>query len=59
MKEEKTTIVKKNPYKYNGESLHISPHSKALLSVDNQQVTNSKKVYSVIYGWDKIMILPK
>jgi tRNA-2-methylthio-N6-dimethylallyladenosine synthase len=50
MKEEKTTIVKKNPYKYNGESLHNSPHSKALLSIDNQQVTNSKKVYIESYG---------
>jgi tRNA-2-methylthio-N6-dimethylallyladenosine synthase len=50
MKEEKTTIVKKNPYKYNGESLHNSPHSKALLSADNQQVTNSKKVYIESYG---------
>ena len=45
MKEDKTTIVEKNPYKYNGESTHSSPHSKALLSVGNQRVTNNKKVY--------------
>ena len=45
MKEDKTTIVEKNPYKYNGESLHISPQPKALQRIDNQSVTKSKKFY--------------
>lgn len=45
MKEDKTTIVEKNPYKYNGESLHISPHPKSLQSNDNEVVTKSKKFF--------------
>jgi len=54
MKKVETTIIeKKNPYKYNGEileSTHSSPHSKALLSVDNQRVINNKKVFIESYG---------
>jgi tRNA-2-methylthio-N6-dimethylallyladenosine synthase len=50
MKGETNTIKEKNPYKYNGESTHISPHSKALLNTDNQQLTNNKKVYIESYG---------
>ena len=49
MKGETNTIKEKNPYKYNGESTHISPHSKALLNTDNQQLTNNKKVYIECY----------
>ena len=50
MKGETNTIKEKNPYKYNGESTHISPHSKSLLNTDNQQLTNNKKVYLESYG---------
>lgn len=54
MKKVETTLIeKKNPYKYNGEilkSTHSSPHSKSLLSVVNQRVTNNKKVYIESYG---------
>lgn len=50
MKGETNTIKEKNPYKYNGESTHISPHSKALLNTDNQQLTNNKKVFIESYG---------
>ena len=50
MKGETNTIKEKNPYKYNGESTHISPHSKSLLNTDNQQLTNNKKVYIESYG---------
>jgi len=49
MKGETNTIKEKNPYKYNGESTHISPHSKALLNTDNQQLTNNKKVFIECY----------
>jgi hypothetical protein len=45
MKEDKTTLLKKNPYQYNGESLHISPHENSTQSVDDEVVTKSKKFY--------------
>lgn len=45
MKEEKATILEKNPYQYNGESTHISPHPKSLETSVNQVVTKGKKFY--------------
>jgi len=50
MKEDKTTIVEKNPYKYNGESLHISSQPKALQRIDNQSVKKTKKFYIACLG---------
>ena len=39
------TIKEKNPYEYNGESLHKSPHTKYSQSVGEEVVTKSKKFY--------------
>ena len=50
MKEEKATILEKNPYQYNGESTHISPHPKSLETSVNQVVTKGKKFYIESYG---------
>ena len=50
MKGLKETIPVKNPNQYNGESLHISPHTKALQGTGNQVNTNNKKVYIESYG---------
>jgi tRNA-2-methylthio-N6-dimethylallyladenosine synthase len=50
MKKPETTILKKNPYQYNGESLPSSPHPKSLLSTDNQSVKNNKRVFIESYG---------
>ena len=50
MKKEETSILEKNPYQYNEQSTHISPHSKSLHYVDNQGVKKSKKFYIESYG---------
>lgn len=50
MKEVKTTISKKNPYRYNGESTHISPQKNQSLSTDTEGVMKNKKVYIESYG---------
>ena len=50
MKKEETSILEKNPYQYNEQSTHISPHSKYLHYVDNQGVKKSKKFYIESYG---------
>jgi len=39
------TIKEKNPYEYNGESLHKSPHTESSQSVEKEVVTKSKKFY--------------
>ena len=50
MKGLKETIPVKNPNQYNGESLHISPHTKVLQGIGDQVNTNNKKVYIESYG---------
>lgn len=45
MKKDETTILKRNPYQYNGESLLGSPQPKSLQRSDNQSITNTKKVF--------------
>tara|TARA_B110000914_G_scaffold221836_1_gene234276 strand:+ start:193 stop:1689 length:1497 start_codon:yes stop_codon:yes gene_type:complete len=45
-----TTIKEKNPYEYNGESLHKSPHTNQSKTTDNEVVKKSKKFYIESYG---------
>ena len=43
-----TDKIERNPNEYNGEVLkshQSSHHPKSLLSTDNQEITNNKKVY--------------
>ena len=39
------TIKEKNPYEYNGKSLHKSPHTESSLSVEDEVVAKNKKFY--------------
>ena len=50
MKGLEETIPVKNPYEYNGESLHISPHTNQSETTDNEVVKKSKKFYIESYG---------
>ena len=50
MKEVKTTISKKNPYRYNGESTHFSSHQNQSQASNNEGVMKNKKVYIESYG---------
>ena len=50
MKKDETTILKRNPYQYNGESPLGSPQPKSLQRSDNQSITNTKKVFIESYG---------
>ena len=45
MKEVTTKEVKRNPYQYNGKSLHISQHIKSSQNVESEVDTNNKKVF--------------
>jgi tRNA-2-methylthio-N6-dimethylallyladenosine synthase len=50
MKGLEETIPVKNPNQYNGESLHISPHTNQSETTDNEVVKKSKKFYIESYG---------
>ena len=50
MKKDETTILKRNPYQYNGESPLGSPQPKSLQSTSNQSITNNKKLFIESYG---------
>ena len=50
MKEDKTTILEKNPNLYNSESAHIPPHRKSPQRFKDEIVNTSKKFYIESYG---------
>ena len=52
-----TTIKEKNPYEYNGESLHISPHTNQSETADFNVVNKSKKFQCQDFHLEELVVL--